>query len=136
MAGWIWSVLRVGPNMFLQGGPECKFSDVSAEWGFDQGDRWSTAFSATWEPGQDWPTLAIGNYVDRKNADGPFEACDVNELYRPQGQGYATPEELKPGFLRAVDADFGLETRWGARPAHFQRPAILCARRAMNRCGT
>lgn len=66
-----------------RGGPQCQFTNGSAEWGFDQGDRWSTAFTTTWEKTADWPTLVVGNYVDRKNPDGPFEVCDVNELHRP-----------------------------------------------------
>ena len=92
-------VLRVGGNMLLKGDGGCRFHDATAAWGFDAGDRWSTAFAATWEPGNTWPTLAIGNYVDRKNPDGPFEACDVNELHRPKpGGGYAEPVILRPGF--------------------------------------
>ena len=41
-----------------------------------------TAFSATWEPGAQLPTLAFGNYVDRDNPNGPFEACDINQVVR------------------------------------------------------
>ncbi len=91
-------VLRVGGNLLLRGDGACGFRDVTADWGFAAGDRWSTAFAATWEDGQDWPTLAIGNYVDRSNPDGPFEACDVNELHRPVGAGYGRPTELRPGY--------------------------------------
>jgi len=91
------AVLRVGANMLLKGGGDCTFSDASAAWGFDGGDRWTTAFSATWEAGQAWPTLAFGNYVDRDDPDGPFEACDANELHRHDGSAYGlTP--LEPGF--------------------------------------
>ncbi|MBL9059920.1 MAG: VCBS repeat-containing protein, partial [Mangrovicoccus sp.] len=74
-------VLRAGPNLFLKGDGACGFRDAGADWGLDGEDRWSTAFSATWEPGQSLPTLAIGNYVDRGNPDGPFMACDVNTLF-------------------------------------------------------
>ncbi|MDZ4094117.1 MAG: CRTAC1 family protein [Paracoccaceae bacterium] len=97
--GWLdLAVLRVGPNVLLKGGPGCHFSDATAEWSFAGGDRWSTAFAATWQPGQGWPTLAIGNYVDRNRPDGPFEACDVNELHRPKGRGFTAPKLLEPGF--------------------------------------
>ncbi|MBV0912019.1 CRTAC1 family protein [Anianabacter salinae] len=90
-------VLRVGANMALKGGPDCAFTDATADWGIDGADRWSTAFSATWEAGQDRPTLAVGNYVDRDDPDGPFQACDGNQLLRPAAQGYdSTP--LTPGF--------------------------------------
>ncbi len=92
------AVLRVGPNLLLKGGSDCAFTDTTAEWGFVTDDRWTTAFSATWEPGRDWPTLAIGNYVDRADPDGPFEACDANELHRPTGQGYGAVHLLEPGF--------------------------------------
>lgn len=92
------AVLRVGGNRLLKGGPDCTFRDVTEELGFMAGERWSTAFSATWEPGQRLPTLAVGNYVDRSVPEGPFGACDVNELHRPEGAQYATPLTLAPGF--------------------------------------
>nr|WP_244867598.1 CRTAC1 family protein [Vannielia litorea] len=90
------ALTRVGANTLLRGTGGCGFAP--AGWGFDGGDRWSTAFSATWETGAAWPTLAFGNYVDRDNPDGPFEACDVNHLYRPAPEGYGPPEVLTPGF--------------------------------------
>ncbi len=92
------AVLSVGPNHLLRGDGACGFTDASAEWGFDGGDRWSTAFSATFEPGRERPTLAIGNYVDRTDPNGPFEACDVNALYRWDGDGYGEPTLLEPSF--------------------------------------
>lgn len=91
-------VLRVGPNLLLRGRGDCSFEDVTEAWGFDPGDAWSTAFAATWEPGNDWPTLAIGNYVDRHDPEGPFFACDHNELHRPGAAGYGAPRILEPGF--------------------------------------
>jgi enediyne biosynthesis protein E4 len=92
-------VLRVGPDLVLKGDGTCHFSDVSDVWGLSTGDHWSTAFTATWEAGQDWPTLALGHYVDRARPDGPFEACDDNHLYRPKpGGGYAAPVKLSPGY--------------------------------------
>ena len=107
------AVLRVGPNMLLRGGPDCTFTDASADWGFETGDRWTTSFSATWEPFQDWPTLAFGNYVDRTDPDGPFEACDMNLIYRPAGEGYAPPAPLEPGFcaLSMLFSDFSRRGR-------------------------
>lgn len=92
------AVLRVGANALLKGGPDCAFTDATLNWGFDAGDRWSTAFAATWEPGRAMPTLAVGNYVDRSDPEGPFEACDVNELHRPEGEAYGAPILLEPGF--------------------------------------
>ncbi len=92
------AVLRVGPNALLRGLGGCRFEDATEAWGFAPGDAWSTAFSATWEPGQDWPTLAVGNYVDRARPDGPFFACDDNELHRPAGRRFAAPLALSPGW--------------------------------------
>jgi hypothetical protein len=91
-------VLRNGPNVVLQGLGNCEFQDASLLWGLPSDSAWSTAFSATWELGQDWPTLAIGNYVDASNPDGPFGTCDTNWLIRPQGHRFATPVALTPGF--------------------------------------
>ena len=91
------AVLRVGENRFLRGQGDCSFVPF-AEIGLASGDRWSTAFSATWETGQTLPTLAIGNYVDRSDPDGPFEACDDNVLYRPDGGRYPAPTVLTPGY--------------------------------------
>lgn len=92
------AVLRVGQNLLLRGTGDCGFVDAGDKWGFKSSDRWSTALSATWEPGNLLPTLAIGNYVDRSDPDGPFEACDINELYRPTGSVYAQPLKLAPGY--------------------------------------
>jgi hypothetical protein len=97
--GWFdLAVLRAGANLLLKGGPDCRFEDASEQWGFAGGAAWTTAFSATWEPGQDFPTLAIGNYVDRSDPEGPFEACDDNELHRPEGRRYGAPITLSPGW--------------------------------------
>jgi hypothetical protein len=92
------AVMRAGANLLLRGEGDCRFSDATAAWGFAAGEAWSTAFSATWEPGAKWPTLAIGNYVDRDDPDGPFGTCDANTLHRPGNAGYGTPIRLEPGF--------------------------------------
>ena len=98
-------LLRAGENRILKGGPDCRFA-AFADLGSDLsgGDRWTTAFAATWEPGQTLPSLAFGNYVDRSDPDGPFRACDDNLLFRPAagsdpggGPGYGAPIRLTPG---------------------------------------
>ncbi|MBT8410168.1 MAG: CRTAC1 family protein [Octadecabacter sp.] len=99
-------VLRVGPNVTLKGGPECAFT--VADIGLPMGDAWSTAFTAWYDAGQSRPTLAIGNYVDLNDPDGPFEACDDNTLLRPEAEGWSA-QPLTPGFcalslLAAQDA--------------------------------
>lgn len=86
-------MLRVGPDTILRGRGDCSFEPMPFR--FD--DHWSTAFSATWEAGQTAPTLAFGHYVDRSDPDGPFEACDINQLWRPDGATYAVTD-LSPGF--------------------------------------
>ncbi len=90
-------VLRVGENIALRGGPDCSFTDATEDWGLPQTDAWSTAFTAWWDEGQERPTLAIGNYVDRADPDGPFEACDDNRILWPEAKGYRA-ETLSPGF--------------------------------------
>ena len=90
-------VLRAGQNRVLKGASDCTFQDATAEIGIPPNDKWSTAFTAWWEAGDERPTLAIGNYVDRGDPDGPFEACDDNVILRPSLGGY-TQELLSPGY--------------------------------------
>ena len=90
-------VLRVGDNRVLKGGEGCQFSEATTAMGIPKDNQWSTAFTAWWEQGDQRPTLAIGNYVDRGDPDGPFRACDDNTILRPRPQGYSA-ETLKPGF--------------------------------------
>jgi hypothetical protein len=94
------AVLRLGENVVLRGLGDCRFEVANAELGLDGGDDWSTAFSATWEPGYALPTLAVGNY-EAVDAEGkPTGACADNLLVRPapDGTGYGLPEPLSPGY--------------------------------------
>ncbi len=91
-------VLRVGPNLILRGGGDCSFADATESWGLPPRDAWTTAFSATWEKGQARPTLVFGNYVDRSNPDGPFEACESHDILRPDSTNYAETEPISPGY--------------------------------------
>lgn len=106
------AILRVGPNTVLRGGPDCSFAPFDGL-GLDPGDGWTTAFSATWEAGQRLPTLAFGNYVDRANPNGPFEACDSHDLFRPLGDRYGAPVPLAPGHcaLSMLFSDWGRQGR-------------------------
>ncbi|MGR3572517.1 CRTAC1 family protein, partial [Brevirhabdus sp.] len=92
------AVLRVGSDRLLRGLGGCRFEEASKDWGFRSGDAWTTAFSATWRPGDARPTLAFGSYVDRADPKGPFGTCDDNRLYRPTARGYAPPVLLTPGY--------------------------------------
>jgi enediyne biosynthesis protein E4 len=80
-------LLRVGENKLMRGLGNCAFEVANKRWGFDGGDAWSTAFAATFEKGASWPTLAIGNYTDRKQEISPWGSCTENWLHRArQGQ--------------------------------------------------
>ena len=91
-------LLRVGGNVLMRGLGGCRFERANELWGFDGGDGWTTSFSATWERGANWPTLAFGNYIDRAQEDFPWGSCTDNMLYRPDGdrRRFAAPVALKP----------------------------------------
>lgn len=91
-------VLRIGENVVLRGLGQCQFERANEAWGFDGGDAWSSAFAATWEKGATWPTLAIGNYIDRKAEAFPWGSCTPNWLHRPGVQGFAPPLPLTPSY--------------------------------------
>ncbi|WP_458790891.1 CRTAC1 family protein [Yoonia sp. MH D7] len=88
-------VMRVGPNVVLQGTGDCTFTDATDRWGMPAGTAWTTSFSAWWDG--DRPTMALGNYVDRDDPEGPFGACDDNAVLIPQPNGY-TQHVLTPGY--------------------------------------
>src|SRR2546425_1328821 len=138
-------VLRVGETVLFRGRGDCTFERANERWGFDGGNAWTTAFSAPWEAGANWPTLAIGNYVDRNNPGSPFGTCHDNFLFRPapSGRGFAAPTRLTPGYCalsmlftdwnRSAQADLmvandrqyyrcGEEQLWRIRPG--QRPVL------------
>jgi hypothetical protein len=93
-------VLRVGEVEVFRGLGACKFERANSAWGIQTGNGWHTAFSATWEAGQSWPTLAFGTYIDRSKPDFPWGNCTPGLLLRPaaSGKGYAAPVKLEPGF--------------------------------------
>lgn len=93
-------LLRVGENLLMRGLGDCRFERANAAWAFDGGDGWSTAFAATWEDGAGWPTLAIGNYIDRTEDAFPWGSCTDNWLHRPAAEArrFAAPVPLTPSF--------------------------------------
>ena len=93
-------VLRVGENVVMRGLGGCKFERANEAWGFDGGDAWSTALAATWEKGADWPTVAVGNYIDRNEEISPWGSCTDNWLHRPAPASASSPRRspLKPSF--------------------------------------
>jgi enediyne biosynthesis protein E4 len=92
------AVLRHGEDVLLRGLGDCRFERANEAWGFDGGDAWTTAFSATWEPGNDWPTLAFGTYIDHTDDQG-ISTCGLGSLLRPAegGGGFAPAVPLEPG---------------------------------------
>ena len=96
-------VMRVGQNQLLMGRGDCTF-DLDEE--LPVNDGWTTAFTAWWDA--DDLVMAVGNYVDRNDPEGPFGACDDNHILHKEGDIYqSTP--LTPGFcplsmLAAIDA--------------------------------
>ena len=92
-------LLRQGENVLMKGDGSCHFSRANEAWGFDGGNAWSAAFAATWEAGNNWPTLAIGNYINREEEFSPWGSCTDNWLHRPGGEGsFAAPQPLKPSY--------------------------------------
>ena len=91
-------LLRVGENVVMRGLGDCRFERANEAWGFDGGDGWSTAYAATWERGQIWPSIAIGNYIDRREESFPWGSCTDNWLHRAGEKGFAPPLPLKPSY--------------------------------------
>ncbi|SFS83748.1 Repeat domain-containing protein [Sulfitobacter marinus] len=104
-------VMRVGPDRVLRGGPDCGFTDVTDLWAIPQIDQWTTAFTAWWDAGAKFPTLAVGHYVDRADPEGPFGTCDTHTILTPSAGNAPryTAMTLEPGYctlsmLAAEDA--------------------------------
>lgn len=94
-------VLRVGENVILRGLGGCAFERANEALGFDGGDGWTTAFSATWEdPTATLPTLALGDYVLVDERGRAMYECPDGQLVRPatDGTGYGSPVALSPGW--------------------------------------
>lgn len=107
------ALLRVGENKLYRGLGDCRFAPANAALGIEGGERWTTAFSATWESRNQLPTLAFGNYVNRAawlalhtpfgedgDRQGRLDTCPDNVLFRPASSdatAYAPPIALSPG---------------------------------------
>jgi enediyne biosynthesis protein E4 len=92
------AVLRAGENVLLRGLGDCRFERANEAWGFDGGDGWSTAFSATWEDPDSLPTLAVGDFLASTGLERT--TCADNHLFRPEpgAARYAPPIGLGPGW--------------------------------------
>jgi enediyne biosynthesis protein E4 len=91
-------LLRVGENIVMRGKGNCKFEKFNKAWSFDGGDAWSTSFAATWEKGANWPSVAIGNYINRTEEISPWGSCTDNWLHRSSDKKFTPPLALKPSF--------------------------------------
>ncbi|HEX7099286.1 MAG TPA: CRTAC1 family protein [Acidimicrobiia bacterium] len=107
------AVLRVGENLMMRGLGDCRFEPANDLWGIDGGHGWTVSFSATWEPGQEWPTIVFADYIDLATIDDG-RTCDGHVLYRPEGDGYGEPVPLEPGYC-ALSALFSDWDRSGRR---------------------
>ena len=92
-------VLRVGEVQVFRGLGACKFERANTAWNVVTSNAWHSAFSATWERGQSWPTLAFGTYTDRSKPEFPWGSCTPGLMLRPAsgGKGFASPLPLVPG---------------------------------------
>ncbi|MEN9539241.1 MAG: hypothetical protein RLZZ126_1476 [Pseudomonadota bacterium] len=104
-------VLRVGEVQVFRGLGGCKFQRANETWNVTTPNAWHTAFSATWERGQNWPTFALGTYVDRAKPEFPWGSCTPAALHRPaaSGRGFAAGAPLVPGHcaLSMLFSDWG-----------------------------
>jgi hypothetical protein len=109
-------VMRAGPNVALRGQGDCRFEKATAALGLpDSGEAWTTAFTAWWARDAARPTLAVGNYVDRADPEGPFGTCDDNAILTPMDRGWQrqalTPGHCPLSMLAARDARGQLSLR-------------------------
>lgn len=95
-------LLRSGESIAMHGLGGCKFERANEKWHFTGGDLWWTAFSATWEHGASWPTLAMGSYISITHSIDidPWGSCTGSVLMRPdaKGTGFGDAAALKPSF--------------------------------------
>ncbi len=92
-------VLRVGEVQVFKGLGACKFERANDAWSVQSSNGWHSAFAATWEKGNSWPTMAIGTYTDRTKPEFPWGSCTPAMLLRPDAAGkkFAAPAPLVPG---------------------------------------
>jgi hypothetical protein len=91
-------VLRNGENVLLRGLGGCQFERANETWNFDGGNDWNTAFTARWDEGANFPTVAIGRYLGTTDPNEYF--CADNELIQPAGAavGFSPSVPLTPGW--------------------------------------
>ncbi len=124
------AVLRRGENVLLRGLGGCRFERANEGLGLDGGNDWTTAFSATWEPGARLPTLAFGNYKAMDEAGKLTAGCGGQpSLPARPGRHHVRPGDGPgPRLVPALDPLQRLGPLGTSRPAHQQRPRVLRAR--------
>ena len=105
-------VLRVGEVQVFRVLGGCQFERATEKWGVQTANALHSAFAATWERGQEWPTLAIGTYVDRSKPEFPWGSCTPGVLLRPAPAGarrFGAATPLVPGHcaLSMLFSDWG-----------------------------
>ncbi len=95
-------LLRFGGNALLENNGDCRFTVAETGGAIAKSGTWSTAFAAAWAPGATFPTLIVGNYVDRSRPLEKTGNCEPNALLRPgntgkPAPGYNTAIPLLPG---------------------------------------
>ena len=108
-------LLRVGENVVMRGTGGCRFERANELWSFDGGDAWSTALAATWERGAAWPTVAIGNYIDRQRRD--FALGVVHRQLAAQAEPRPVRVLRRPSPSSQASAHFRCCSRTGTGPA-------------------
>lgn len=118
------AVLRIGGATLLRGLGGCRFAAADTAWAFDGGHGDATAFSATWEGADRWPTVAVGNYLTLDASGQPTFDCDSNALYRPAAgvNAFAAPITLAPGYC-ALSMLFSDWQRTGQRDLRISNDA-------------
>ncbi|HVG47600.1 MAG TPA: CRTAC1 family protein [Rubellimicrobium sp.] len=89
-------LIRQGESVLMRGLGDCRFERANEAWGLRAPEAWTSAFSATWEAGAEWPTLALGTYIDATEEFFPWGSCTDNLLFRPEGRSFADPLPLRP----------------------------------------
>ena len=90
------AVLRIGENVLLRGLGDCAFERANDAWGYDGGDAWTAAFSATWEEPDALPTLAFGNYlVPESVEDAHATSATTTSWYAPTKRDGCTPRRSR-----------------------------------------